>query len=171
MLKKRKQFLSLIEVLIAFALAITCILPLIYPHVFMIKTQNQFIRKIELDNVVNVLYGEMIVALQLNRVPWNDIVDERRITLTEDQIKAAGYEGKLPYKGSYQFLTNKKKSNKEGTETAHLIDLTFTFIPDTVTDAETLKKQTLNYRYQIFLVQGQEASEAPEEEAEENDQD
>jgi len=159
----------LIEVLIAFTLVVMCILPLIYPHVFMVKTQHQFIRKIELDNVVNVLYGETLAALQMNRIPWKDIIDGKRIPISEDQLKAAGFEEKLHYQGSYQFSLQKKKPEKENPETAYLLNLTYSFVPTLITDDAEKQKQTLHYSYQVFLVYGQETTPEPEESGQADD--
>lgn len=160
---KRKQHLSLIEVLIAFALVVMCILPLIYPHVFMVKTQHQFIRKIELDHAVNVLYGDTLAALQMNRIPWKEIIDGKRIPITEDQLKAAGLEDKLLYQGSYQFSIQKKKPEQESPETAYLLNLTYSFVPTLLTNDAEKQKKTLHYSYQVFLVYGQETTPEPEE--------
>lgn len=167
---KRKHYQSLIEVMIAFTLVVMCILPLVYPHVFMVKAQHQFTSKIELDNAVNLLYGDTVAALQMNRIPWNDIIDSRQIPINDEQLKTAGFEGKLPYQGSYQFSIHKKKSNSNGSETAYLLNLVYTFAPTHIIDPEIKQKQSLNYRYQIFLVYGQEMAQEQEEDDQADDQ-
>ena len=71
----KKRYVSLLEVLIAFALIVLCVLPLIYPHVAMFKSQKAFIRKVELDHVVNLLYAKILEKLYMNSIPWQELGD------------------------------------------------------------------------------------------------
>jgi hypothetical protein len=87
--KVQRRHQSLLEVLIAFALIALCVLPLIYPHVAIYKAQNKFARKLELDHVVNLLYGKVLEKLYMNTIPWADLAQttsKRRIVLNTNTM-------------------------------------------------------------------------------------
>ena len=77
-MKKRqsKRPILLLEVLVAFFLIVVAIFPLVGPHVFIYKSQRQFIDKIGLDRVVNEIYVDVLTELHENRIYLFDILEE-----------------------------------------------------------------------------------------------
>jgi len=141
-----KRFVTLIEVLISFAIITMCILPLLYPHVFILKQQNEFTHKIELDHQVNLLYGEILSRLYTNEISWTDLLDSREVEINEELITQAGITGVVIYEGKYQFQVERKKNSEDLSKTALLLNLNFHFFPK----YDQTTNKTLNYKYQIF---------------------
>lgn len=119
--------IALLEVLIAFALIALCILPLIYPHVFILRSEKKFISTVELDHVVNLLYADRLQKLYQNDISWQEIESGNPISITPSMIEAAGYSGDLPFTGTYQFVKLKQKPKDPKDKSAYLFSLEFTF--------------------------------------------
>lgn len=151
--KLRRRFFSLLEVLIAFALVALCAIPLIYPHTAMLKAQNQFVRELELDHAVNLLYGNVVEKLYLNKINWNDI-NHTTFEITESMLKEAGYDKPLGYKGKFAFIEEKHKPKKLGNYNLFKYNLIFTFIPNEnlKSGGEAQEKNKRQFKYIVFIV-------------------
>lgn len=154
-LNLKKRYITLLEVLIAFVLIVLCILPLIYPHVAIYKSQNRLVKQIELDHAVNLLYAKILEKLYLNSIRWGDI-ESRVFSIDEPMLKEAGFNHSLHYIGSYNFFEEKPlfKPKKKGAPlSVHLLTLTFNFLPKEYENAtdEIKKDKTLKYKYEVFV--------------------
>jgi len=116
----------LLEVLIAFALIALCILPLIYPHVFILRSENKFISSVELDHFVNLLYADTLQKLYQNDIPWQDIERGVEMPIDPQLVQEKGFKN-FPYTGSYKFSKVRKKTNQDTGKGAYLMALTYTF--------------------------------------------
>lgn len=152
--KKIKRPFLLLEVLIAFALVAICALPLMYPHVAMVKEQRNFVRKVELDHLVNLMYGNIVQKMYTNSLPWSQLL-HHPFVVDESLLQEINYTAPFPYKGSYTFTVCKKKPKKKmAPYSLYLLTLTFQFLPDEFrnSDAKIQEKHTLEYTYRIFAV-------------------
>lgn len=147
--KVNKRHVLLLEVLIAFALIVMCIIPLLYPHTFILKEQKQFIHRIELDHVVNLLLADITERLYLNEIPWNDIANKTVFQIEETELRRINYSRSLPFKGSYQFGETIHKPKGEAAYSLYLLTLDITFTPE---PPSKHKKEEYVYHYDIFLV-------------------
>lgn len=154
-----KRPLILLEVLIAFALVVLCVLPLIYPQVFILKSEREFVDTIELDHAVNLLYGNRLQKLYLNEIDWDEIEEERHIPITNAMIKESEITKKLPYKGEYQFFIIKRKPPRPE-DRLYLVRLIFSFTSTSAKKTKTVNNEgqlssepvkKLTYGYDIFI--------------------
>jgi hypothetical protein len=152
-LKRRHQ--SLLEVLIAFALIALCILPMMYPHVAIYKAQNKFIHKVELDHVVNLLYGKILEKLYMNTINWNDL-EQTTFPVDAEILKEIQFDGSFYYTGSYNFFEKPPRFKPKNQESysLYLYRLTFNFIPIEFAKASNEVKESnlIKYHYDIFVV-------------------
>ncbi len=134
--KLQKRHVLLLEVLIAFTLMVLCVLPLFYPLTYLLREQNGFINKIELDHEVNLAYANLMTRLYANDISWDELNDsgQHEIKLGKD----------LPYKGYYVFGEIKHKPEEEQSRMVFLKTLDFIF---TSTD-----KKEFKYHYNICVV-------------------
>jgi len=156
-LRKRKELkrpILLLEVLIAFAIIVLCIFPLIYPHAAMAKSQREFVRKIELDHAVTLLFAQIYQDLYTNRIPWPDIENNKRFEIQSQDLQKYNDNKKLLFRGIYWFEIVKHKPNaKTPQETnAYLINLNFTFYPENEKKEKEIKKKNLTYSYTLFVL-------------------
>lgn len=144
--------IALLEVLIAFALIALCILPLIYPHVFILRSEKKFISTVELDHVVNLLYADRLQKLYQNEISWQEIESGNPVPITPAMIEAAGYSGDLPFTGTYQFVKIRQKPKDPKDKSAYLFSLEFTF---TEKQGKFLEKSEddskMVYKYQVAM--------------------
>lgn len=142
---------ALLEVLISFALIVLCVLPLISPHLYILKSERQFIHLVELDHSVNLLFANRLERLYQNKIPWEDIKSGREIPIDDFLFEEAGVKGKLPFKGSYRFIEEKHKQSPEGTEKAvYLFKLIFSFVKPTK-EKDPEKEKRLEYTYLLAI--------------------
>lgn len=146
----------LLEALIAFALVALCVIPLIYPHVGMLKAERRFVRTVELDHVVNLLYADILEKLYLNKIGINDLF-QVSYEVDETALRNSGYTKPFPFFGSYKFTDKKHKPKQAGPYGLYLVQLNFTFLPKEFSNANPKIKEenTLEYEYEIFLVRDQ----------------
>ena len=164
MKRKKKPFqrivklpIILLEVLIAFALIALCILPLIYPHVFILRSENKFISTVELDHFVNLLYADTLQKLYQNDISWQDIENGSEISIDTQIAENKGFKN-FPYIGSYKFSKVIKKTNSDTGKEAYLMALTYTFKtkPGFFLEKD-LKDKTpkITYKYEIAIERNQ----------------
>lgn len=104
-----RRYLLLLEVLIALAIISLCLLPLITPHVLVYKIQKEFTQHLEMGNLANRFYGDILEQLHKNEIPWQTIQDKVSMPLESLKLR----EGKNNYEGTYQFHILEKKVNQE----------------------------------------------------------
>lgn len=135
--KRHKRPILLLEVLIAFALVVLCIFPLIAPHVFILKSQYAFNRHIEMDQAASKLYTHILEKIYRQEIPWQAIENKSTFTLDDKDDS--------PFKGSYQFSIVRHKGNDEKPFSAQVIQLDLKLIPQ-----EEDNDNRTTYTYQFF---------------------
>lgn len=147
--QQKRRCIALLEVLIAFALIVLCVLPLISPHLLILKSERQLVQLVELDHIVNLLFANRLEKLYQNKIPWEEIKNSREVPVDESLLQEIGYSGKLPFVGFYRFIEEKHKNSSEAAEkAAYLFKLIFSFSkPKDV--KETEKK--LEYTYLLTI--------------------
>lgn len=151
---KRRPIL-LLEVLIAFAIIVLCIFPLIYPHAAMAKAQREFIKKIELDHVVTLLFAQIYQDLLMNKIEWNEIENKKKFEILPQDLQKLNQGRSLPYKGYYRLESIKHKPKSPQETTAYIYELTLKFTPQFKIKKFKLggsSKDHLEYKYQIFIL-------------------
>jgi hypothetical protein len=150
----RKRHVILLEVLIAFALVVLCVLPMIYPQVYIFKSEKGFIEAVELDHVVNLLYADRLQKMYLNEVGWSEIEEEKPVPISDEMLREIGYKGDFPYKGQYQFSISRRKPPPPE-DRLYLVQLNFVFSLkkplSSKSDGEKTKPEELTYSYLIFI--------------------
>jgi hypothetical protein len=116
----------LLEVLIAFSLVVLCALPLVAPHIELLRGQRQIIRWIELDHTVNLLYADILEKLYYNTLPWEEILAKHPYAISQETLKQLGYKNLPPTEAVYFFEDVENKSNNEGVS-LHQIKLILRF--------------------------------------------
>ncbi len=148
----RKHPFLLLEVLIAFAIVAVCILPLIWPHTYILRAQKEFLSEIALDHYVNTHFAEMTELLYKNEIPW-EVIEEGRVV---------SFETGLPYKGTFSFEEIKHKPKEEKPYMFYLFNLNYSFTLKNDPEAAPLK-----YTYTLFIIRDLPAQLAEPEEEEE----
>lgn len=153
MLKIKHRSILLLEVLIAFAIIVMCIFPLIYPHVALVKAQKEFIQKIEIDHAVTLLFGQIYQDLHTNQIAWKDIEAKKRFELSEQDFKKFNAGKALPFKGYYYFepLIYKPKNQPKEETSAHLMNLIIKLYPQSSIRSRKAQK-ALEYKYKVFIL-------------------
>lgn len=141
-MKSKRQPAILLEVLIAFALIALCFLPLIYPHVVILRSEKKFISTVELDHYVNLLYADHLQKLYQNDIPWQYIENGAVIPIELPKD--------LPFSGHYQFIQEKKKKSKDLNQIVYIFNLYFVFVPKPGYFMEK-KSENLTYKYKYRL--------------------
>lgn len=150
----QRRCILLLEVLIAFALIVLCILPLIYPHVFILRSEKKFVATVELDHVVNLLYANILQKLYQNEIAWSDIENGTKIPIDASLLETVGYKQELPFEGSYHFTLLRQRPRSAADVTAYLFILEFAFTPK---HARFFEKKTetdsdkIVYKYQVAV--------------------
>lgn len=151
----RKRHIVLLEVLIAFALVALCVLPMIYPLVYILKSEREFIETIELDHIVNLLYGNRLQKLYLNEIGWSDIEEHKPVEISSSMLQEIGYNRPLPFDGTYEFVIEKRKPPPPD-DRLYLVKLIFSFNPkkaakQSSTEYDVKKSKQFVYEYKIFI--------------------
>ncbi len=168
----KRHPILLLEVLIAFAIIVLCIFPLIYPHAAMARTQREFIKKIELDHVVTLLFAQVYQDLLTNKIEWGDIESKKGFEIMPQELKKLNNGRSLPYKGYYRFeqILHKPKSQTPQETTAYLYNLIFKFSPQYASKKIGQKKpikKSLEYKYKVFILRDLRTVKEPAKQEEE----
>lgn len=123
----KKRHVALLEVLIAFALIVLCLLPIIYPQVAVVRAESKFIDTVELDHCVHLLFAQTLEKLYLNEIDWAEIENGKEIPIDHHQLEQVGCNHDLQYSGNVKFQLNKKKPPGEAEKSVYLYTLIFTF--------------------------------------------
>ncbi|OJU80763.1 MAG: hypothetical protein BGO10_03005 [Chlamydia sp. 32-24] len=148
MIRRTKRHIVLLEVLIAFALIVTCILPLISTHVQLVKMQKELLNEIELDHVSNLFYGYLSYQLYNQAIPIENILQRKKVALNVEQLKqwlgAKSINFPSNYNAYYQF-DYKRKPKNEAPSYAYLIKVQFIYENPT-------KNKTIDYFFENVML-------------------
>lgn len=135
----RRHFL-LLEVMIAFALVVACVIPMLRPHLYMLTEEKRFMREVELDRLVGVLYCDMLVErFYRPNITWLTITSGEPITIDDNRVANLGYSG------TYRFKVTKKKGKfSDDFYSLDFLTITYTFKP-------TYGGEPLEYSYDLFV--------------------
>lgn len=118
----------LLEIVLAFALVALCILPMVTPHIGLLRSQQKMLAFIQLDHSVNLLYGELLERLYTHEITWEQLLNEKHYAIDYSHLQKLGYQGADP-KGFYFFKKEKQKPvNAEGIS-LYQIKVIFQFVP------------------------------------------
>lgn len=145
MLLKNKRPFLLLEVLIALFIVVVCISPLLTSQVFMYKVERQFLHKLELDRVANIVFTDILKNLyEKNEIFWSDIQDNKKFTYDPQRNPKNGIPSHFPYHITYSVGMTKYRKPKDK-PTNFLVLLTITITPSD-------KSQNPNiYHYKVFI--------------------
>lgn len=149
----RRRHILLLEVLIAFAIIALCVLPLIYPHVFILRSEKKFNATVELDHTVNLLYASILQKLYQNEIAWSDMEKGTELPVDPSLLEAIGYKKELPFNGTYQFTEIKHRPRSAADITAYLFSLKFSFTPKSQLFLEKISSEpeTIVYQYEVAM--------------------
>lgn len=116
----------MLEVLIAFALIALCAIPLIYPHVSMVKVQKESINKMKVNHAAKLILVNVLEKMHKGTISLNDIQEEKIFEVTADELKEI-----TGYNATYQFITAVHKERDATGFTVHKADLLLNFISKT----------------------------------------
>lgn len=145
--KKSRRHILLLEVLIAFALVVLCIFPLIAPHVFILKAQYEFNDKIILDQKISQFYAQTLEKIYKNEIPWSAFEQETHFPIEKEQL---GMDAHFDYSGTYHFKIVRQKGKEKQPFNANVVTLTISLVP-TIKQEDSMKSsKALNYEYRFF---------------------
>ena len=159
-----RRYFLLLEVLISFALVALCVLPLISSHVSIYKLQRQFVDKIELDHVVNLIFGEIYGGLYRNEIPLATLLTSNEVNIEPEILQRAGWDKPFPYKGNYKFdIIKYKPKREEALYKTYLFNLTLSFTP------QNQLSNPITYEYKIFIEYNRESEMSGQQQAQPQD--
>lgn len=152
MFKVCKRPILLLEVLIAIALVTLCILPLLAPHVEILREQQRLITHMKIDHQINLLYVDLLESLQKNEIAWGDLLSGRIFSVEEGKWNAADKNTlKVPLKVTYQFELDQHKPQKKkenGEWEVYVFKLIFH-----ATSTILQKEKPLSFTYRVCVLQ------------------
>ena len=161
-MKREKRHILLLEVLIALMLVTMCILPLLAPHIAMVQEERVFQREIELDRIVNLLYGDLLVEkFYRQEQEWWSVLNATSTEIQDERVR------KLGYTGSYTISRKLRKKKLQGVEDYryNLISIRYEFTPES-------GENPLTYTYELYVKRpGELDKEKTEEKEGENGED
>lgn len=140
----------LLEVLIAFALIVLCALPLIYPHIFVLKSEKAFVSTIQLDHAVNLLYINRLEKLYQNKIDWHEIESGKEVVIDTQMLTESGIREPLSFTGTYHFEEMTHKPQDPVEKTIYLYSMIFNFLP-TKDIAPYLDRKPIKYEYSLVI--------------------
>lgn len=149
--RKKKFFryslrpILLLEVIIAFALVALCALPLIYPHVVILKSEKSFIATAQLDHFVNLLYANRLQKLYKEEIPWSDIESEKVMPIDDVIMHEVKYGSALPFDGTYRFVYDRDKTSEKTGKGVYIYKLLFEFV------RKGEQKKPLKFSYDVVI--------------------
>lgn len=132
----KRPFL-LLEVLIALALVALCMLPLVYPHFWMVKKEKSAVQMIKEDAKVGLVYIHLLEKLYMNELPWERLLDGLFYPVQMD--------GNDNEKITYSFSEVLSKEEEGTGNSHHLLKLQIRFEPNLPSD------KPRNYEFEIYV--------------------
>jgi len=147
--KVRKRPFLLLEVMIAIVLIALSVIPLIYPHVFILTEQKKFVHRIELDHVVNLIFADIVEQMYRNELSWNQVFEGTKEAITAEHLRRVQYEKSFPFKGEYWFEETDHKPLEDSLRKLYLLNLNLIFVPETTKEKDP---KPLTYQYKLFVI-------------------
>ncbi|CRX37412.1 hypothetical protein [Estrella lausannensis] len=104
---RRLPFL-LLEVMIAFGILALSAIPLVYPHLLILKEERALILELDVDLAAQNLIVDLLTELHENRVPFRLIEDEGIFEMNKEKISKAGITPEAIEKVFVRFTENHK---------------------------------------------------------------
>lgn len=120
----RKRPFLILEVMIAFVLIAFCALPLVHPHIVMVKGQKESINRMKIHHAANLIYVSVLEKMHKGDITLADIQGKKIFDISTDDLK--GIDG---FKATYQFTAGKHKVRDDSGFTVHKATLLLNFIP------------------------------------------
>jgi hypothetical protein len=121
----------------AFFLVVLCAIPLFYPHGYMLRAERGYLKTVQLDKAVDLVYAHLLQQLYENQIDWDQLAGSEWM-----EIDKALYRTPLPFKGSYRF--HYEGDQEEGKGRLYSVDMRFTSLDDS-------KAAPLLYRYDVAI--------------------
>jgi len=140
-MKSERRHILLLEVLIALMIVTMCIMPLLAPHIAMVQEERAFQREIELDRLVNLLYGDLLVEkFYRQEQEWWAVLNGSSTEIQDERVKDLGYQGKYVIQRSLK----KQKLQDVDDYRYNLLTVKYEFTPLSGGDP-------LNYTYKLYV--------------------
>lgn len=107
---RRFPFL-LLEVMIAFGILAISAIPLIYPHLLILKEERALILELDVDLAAQNLITDLIAELHENRVPFRLIEDDGVYEMTKEKVSKAGVPPEAVERAFVRFEQKHKPKN------------------------------------------------------------
>lgn len=142
----KKRPFTILEVLIAIFLISLIAIPLIGPQTYMFVQQRKFVKEVELDRLISLVYSEIIVLLFENKINWNSIIGGEVMAIDPTFLKNLGFSDEtLEWKGSFSFEKIINKPEPPSDWTVYLFKLTISFVP------KVQGGETRQVAYEVFI--------------------
>lgn len=123
-----KRHFLLLEVLIALAIVIACAIPLMTSQAFIYKTEKQFLTKLEIDRLMNLLFTDVMQMLMENKISWGTITDSTEQPFEYQSTQY--FPPNFPYDAKFHFGSIRpKEGSKTYNESYYLVNLYITLHP------------------------------------------
>lgn len=119
-IKKSRRNYLLLEVMIAFAILAIAAIPLIYPHLMILKEEKVLIEELNFDLAAKNLITGLIVDLYENNVPFNLIEDKGTLEVPVDKL--AGFPPGAIERAYFKFDDEQHKPHEPAKETLYNVD-------------------------------------------------
>lgn len=114
---RRSPFL-LLEVMIAFGILALSAIPLVYPHLYILKEERALILELEVDLAAQNLIVDMLTELHENRIPFRLIEEGGVFELTKEKVSKAGIPQEVVERAFVRF-DEKHKPKKPSSSTLY----------------------------------------------------
>ena len=142
--KSRRGFL-LLEVMIAFGLLAISSIPLIYPHLMILKEERILIEELNFEMAAKNVIACIIVDLYENAVPFNLIETQGVLEVPKEKLLSGGFpEGTL--ERAYVTFEQKHKPKEPAAITLYNVDA-FLNITYSASTKERFRKEGAKYPF------------------------
>lgn len=136
----------MLEVMIAFTLIALCAIPLIYPHVSMVKAQKESINKMKVNHAAKLILVNVLEKMYKGTITLNDIQEEKTFEVTSAELnEIAGYNA------TYQFSSEKHKERDASGFTVHKATLSLNFTSKTNSEKKLAFEQLIFFASKLPL--------------------
>lgn len=140
---KNRPFL-LLEVLIALTLVALCLLPLVSPHIMIIKEERNFISVLEADRMANLIFANIVQEMYDHRIPWELLQSSTDKEVTADMLQGINLPQGWPWRPFWRIRPLRSKGEKE--KVAY-----FLYRIEVIFEPLTNDVQPLRFPYSLFV--------------------